>query len=171
MVLRGAVLAAGLLSATLCLAAGGIDIDRVSGLYVHKFTEHMADGETSYPAVDSLRIVRHTRDSAYFETFLSFANGHSCELSGIAKVEGDALVYREDDRAGRACEFRMRVMRGKIVFEDKDFGCSSQYCGMRGSLHGAIFSLQWRRPGGDLRKIRRSQSYRDAAAAYGRGQR
>jgi hypothetical protein len=169
MVLRGAALATGLLSATLCLAADGIDIDRISGLYVHKFTEHMADGETSYPAIDSLRIVRHTRDSAYFETFLSFANGHSCELSGIAKVAGDALVYREDDADGRTCEFRMRVVQGKVVFADKDFGCSSRYCGMRGSLDGANFSLQWRRPDGDLRKIRRSQSYRDAADAYGRG--
>ena len=166
-VLHAIIFAAGLSSAAVCLAEAGFDIDRVAGRYSHRFTEHMMDGET-YAAADSLRIVRHGRSSAYFETFLSFANGHSCSLSGIANVEAGALVYRQANTGSGACEFTMRVVGGKVVFADKGFGCSTQYCGMRGSLDGASFDLAWRRADRGLRNLYRSQSYRDAVGAHGR---
>ena len=78
-----------------------------------------------------------------------------CELSGIARAEGGALVYRGATGVGdEICELAIKPARGRIGFADKGERCRST-CGARGGYDGAWFSIarRQRMSAGERRKI------------------
>ena len=90
---------------------------------------------------DVLKLVRLDKGAAYFDIALNFFNGHMCELSGIARAEGGALVYRgATGVGGDICELAIKPAGGRIGFADKGERCRST-CGARGDYDGAWFSI------------------------------
>jgi hypothetical protein len=150
-------------AASSALAAPAISIDDVAGVYKHRFQNGMVDG-TKYASEDILEIVRVSPTEAYVRVHLEFYNGHLCSISGIAKAEGDALVYRPHQDYGEQCALRLQEQKGSLVFADPGGSCKVQYCGMRGSFRGEAFSLKDRRAIRYMRVLLNSREYGQAVA-------
>jgi hypothetical protein len=134
-------LALAALAPALALAAEApIDLAKLEGVY----RKRMPNGDSAgakYTTTDVLKLVRLDKGAAYFDIALNFFNGHMCELSGIAKAEGGALVYRGATGVGdEICELAIKPARGRIGFADKGQRCRST-CGARGGYAGAEFSI------------------------------
>ena len=98
-------IAATLLAAVSTLAlAADVSIDALAGDYKKTFPNGTIDGN-KYQSEDILEIVKVSPTAAYVRTHLEFFNGHVCNIWGVAKVEGDALVYHGEKtwRASRVC--------------------------------------------------------------------
>jgi len=154
--------AAAMLGFAHAAGAAGLDLDKIAGRYVVGFTNGNVEGGR-YHSEDLLEIVKIAPDAVYFRTHLEFFNGHECELSGVAEVSGPSLIYRDPPQQ---CELRLDVAGGKITFDDKDYHCREQSCGMRGGYSGAAFKLSLRRPICDRQKLLGSSDYADALKAY-----
>ena len=148
-------LALAALAPALALAGdGSLDIGRLEGVY----RKRMPNGDSAgakYTTTDVLKLVRLDRGAAYFDIALNFFNGHMCELSGIAKAESGALVYRGATGIGdEICELAIKPARGRIGFVDAGQRCRST-CGARGGYDGAWFSIAGRQrmSAGERRKI------------------
>jgi len=134
-------LALAALAPALALAGdGSADLARLEGV----FRKRMPNGDSAgakYTTTDVLKLVRLDKGTAYFDIALNFFNGHMCELSGIARAEGGALVYRGATGVGdEICELAIKPARGRIGFADKGERCRST-CGARGGYDGAWFSI------------------------------
>lgn len=151
-------------SMLLAPAAGAqhLDIDKIAGLYVTHFRNSDVSGEKFW-SDNELELVKVTPATAFFSTHLEFFNGHECELSGIAEVSGQSLIYRDPDQQ---CELRIDVGGGKLAFDDKDYHCREQSCGMRGGYSGVTFALKARRPVGDIAKLKASDDYVEALKEF-----
>ncbi|MFL5005435.1 MAG: hypothetical protein ACJ8DK_08860 [Microvirga sp.] len=134
-------LALAALAPALALAGdGSVDVGRLEGIYRKRMPNGDSAGAT-YTTTDVLRLVRLDQGAAYFDIALNFFNGHMCALSGIAKAEGGALVYRGATGVGdEICELAIKPARGRIGFADKGQRCRST-CGARGGYDGAWFSI------------------------------
>lgn len=150
--------------ALLALAANAadLDLDKIVGLYVDRFTNADISGR-HFPGANILELVKASPTTAFFRTHLDFFNGHECALSGIAEVDGASLVYRDP---AQQCELRMDVANGKLTFDDKDYHCREQSCGMRGGYSGVGFALKLRRPVADIAKIKASSDYAEALKEF-----
>ena len=119
---------------------GSVDIGKLEGVY----RKRMPNGDSAgakYTTTDVLKLVRLDKGAAYFDIALNFFNGHMCELSGIARAEGGALVYRGATGVGdEICELAIKPARGRIGFADAGQRCRST-CGARGGYDGAWFSI------------------------------
>lgn len=151
-------------SVLLALAAdaAGLDLDKLAGLYVNRFTNADISGR-HFPGADVLELVKVTPTTAFFRTHLDFFNGHECALSGIVEVDGASLVYRDP---AHQCELHIDVANGKLTFDDKDYHCRAQSCGMRGGYSGVAFTLTSRRPIADLAKLKASSDYAEALKEF-----
>jgi len=119
-------------------------IDGLEGLYRYRFDNGLMDG-TKYKSENRLTILKVTASSAYFNTHLEWANGHSCDLSGVADVDSSgALVYREPSLEGRVCVFTIKQDADRLVFDDKEGSCRLISCGTRGMLSGVEFQFSSR---------------------------
>jgi hypothetical protein len=145
-----------------CAGAADLDLNRVAGLYVSTFMNGDIAGD-KYWSDDVLEIVKVSRSTAYFRTYLSFFNGHECSLSGVAQVAGQSLVYADPKIQ---CELRLDVANGKITFADKDGACRQWNCGMRGMFNGEKFKLSSRRRITYMAKLLASVQYLDAVKEY-----
>jgi hypothetical protein len=146
--------------------AAEINIDAIAGIYKRSFI----NGDTSgakFRSEDTLEIVKASPNTVFLRTHLEFFNGHQCELSGIAKLERDALIYRGDTNAeGKRCMFTLRADRRAVRFEDPEGACRATSCGARGGYDGRTFSLSRRRPIRDLGAIRKSEEYKAAIEEF-----
>ena len=122
---------------------GSVDVGKLEGVY----RKRMPNGDSAgakYTTTDVLRLVRLDKGAAYFDIALNFFNGHMCELSGIARAESGALVYRGATGVGdEICELAIKPARGRIGFADADQRCRST-CGARDGYDGAWFSIAGR---------------------------
>jgi hypothetical protein len=145
-------------------AAESIDLDKVAGVYKDRFQNSLVDG-SKFTSENILEIVKTSPDEAYFNTHLEFYNGHECELSGLAHVERDALVYRSQlpDTKGES-EFRIRLTPKTVRFEDPDGNYRANYCGERGGFDGIEFKLSARRPIRYMKRLLASDDYKEAIA-------
>lgn len=158
-------LIAGALAAVLLVAAGPTSVDPVkalAGRYSQHFQNGLVDG-TSYWSDDVVEIVPVDARHAYVRVATEFYNGHSCSLAGVAKAEGDALVYREPKGGvtDGACTLTLRRAGAKLSFSDGDGGCKS-YCGARGGMTGADLPWKSRRAITYVARLKASQTYREA---------
>jgi hypothetical protein len=135
---------AGMIAASAAVAAD-IDIDKIAGVYKKQFKNGNISGD-KYESEDILEIVKVSPATAYVKTHLEFFNGHVCNISGVADLEGPALVYRGPDNIeGKPCELSVTAGRGKVTLNDKDGHCAIGTCGNRGMYNGTAFELKRRR--------------------------
>ena len=144
------------------LSAGPLSVDDVAGVYKNRFENGLVDG-TKFTSENVLEIVKVSPHEAYIRTHLEFYNGHSCSIYGIAKLEGDTLVYRPHDNvAGRQCVLTLQRKGDRIVFGDVGYACKDTYCGMHGSFNGVDFAMSRRRPIRYMKVLLDSRQYHDA---------
>lgn len=122
--------------------AAPFDPVAVAGVYKSRFQNSDVDGDT-WISEDILEIVRLSPTTAYIKSHLEFYNGHQCDISGVADVVDDALVYvdRSADAtlvSGKRCVLTLQVSATKITFEDPDSACKAIYCGARGGFVGDV---------------------------------
>jgi hypothetical protein len=161
---RGSLVAAtALFTAVSTLAfAANVNIDVLAGVYKKTFQNGNIDGG-KYQSEDILEIVKISPTTAYVRTHLEFFNGHVCNIWGVAKVEGDGLVYhRETNSQGKPCLLSMKVQAGKVTLDDKDGACAIGTCGNRGMYNGTAFELKKRRVIRYMDVLVNSDQYKDA---------
>ena len=161
---RRSLVAATTLSAAVSSVAlaADINIDALAGVYKKTFPNGNIDGG-KYQSEDILEIVKVSPTTAYVRTHLEFFNGHVCNIWGVAKVEGDALVYRgETNSQGKPCLLSVKVQGGKVTLDDKDGACAIGTCGNRGMYNGTAFELKKRRAIRYMDVLVKSDQYKDA---------
>ena len=155
-----AIVAIGMLAIP-ALAADG-PIETLAGVYKTQFKNGNISGD-KYDSEDILEIVKVSPKTAYIRTHLEFFNGHVCNIWGVAKVEGDGLVYhRETNSQGKPCLLSMKVQAGKVTLDDKDGACAIGTCGNRGMYNGTAFELKKRRAIRYMDVLENSDQYKDA---------
>ncbi len=160
-------MAAALLAASPA-GAQTLDLAAVEGAYRHSFPNELVTGE-KYTSEDILEVVRLSPATAYLRTRLNFANGHQCAMYGVARVEGQALVYRRPPEAGSPpCVLTLRFQGGQVVFADQGDHCRETDCGARGAYGGAALPAASRRRITYLDRLRASQEYREAQDEFQR---
>jgi hypothetical protein len=161
---RGSLVAAtALFTAVSTLAfAANVNIDVLAGVYKKTFQNGNIDGG-KYQSEDILEIVKISPTTAYVPTHLEFFNGHVCSIWGVAKVEGDRLVYHgETNSQGKPCLLSVKVQAGKVTLDDKDGACAIGTCGNRGMYNGTAFELKKRRAIRYMSVLMNSDQYKDA---------
>ena len=161
---RGSLVAAtALFTAVSTLAfAANVNIDVLAGVYKKTFQNGNIDGG-KYQSEDILEIVKISPTTAYVRTHLEFFNGHVCNIWGVAKVEGDGLVYHgETNSQGKQCLLSVKLQGGKVTLDDKDGACAIGTCGNRGMYNGTAFELKKRRAIRYMDVLENSDQYKDA---------
>jgi hypothetical protein len=161
---RGSLVAAtALFTAVSTLAfAANVNIDVLAGVYKKTFQNGNIDGG-KYQSEDILEIVKISPTTAYVRTHLEFFNGHVCNIWGVAKVEGDGLVYHgETNSQGKPCLLSVKGQAGKVTLDDKDGACAIGTCGNRGMYNGTAFELKKRRVIRYMDVLVNSDQYKDA---------
>lgn len=163
--------------------AGGAEtpplIQTLAGRYSKHLLNGMMDGER-YWSDDVVEVVPLRDEAAFVRVALQFANGHGCDLSGVAKVEHDQLVYRESPLPGYSlpvpgswevehpCVLRLSRVGAKLQLDDGEGSCHGWHCGMRGTLTWAL-PFSSRRPITYMPLIKVSRQYQDALTRWGSG--
>lgn len=146
-----------------------LDPSSVAGVYKHSFDNGDVEGDR-YRSEDILELVTVSPKTVYFRTRLEFFNGHECALSGIADVEGAALVFHDPqaDYQGRHCVLRIEKTAAALAFREGDatWTCKNEYCGERGAFEGEDFALRERRTIRYMARLLASQEYREAVSSY-----
>ena len=126
-----APLIAGAAAATIALDGPAQDL---AGRYTRAHEVGMVRGEP-FQAEDVVEIAPVSAEAAYVSLQLNFFNGHMCELSGVARAEGEALLYTEpawDDPEMPRCQLRID-RRGDSLHLGDGGGSCRVYCGARGT--------------------------------------
>ncbi len=140
-------------------------IDQLAGVYRTHSLQARMDG-TEYTAENILEFVALTPATAYFRTRVEGSNGHECNLSGVAALEPDSLVYRPAKpflEGGPLCRLTIRIDGDRLALDDPDDGCHSA-CGVRASFADGIFPRSARRPIRYLTRLRQSSEFKQALA-------
>ena len=141
----------------------------MAGRYTAERGYALITGET-FRSTDELLILPEGPGRAYVEVETWFFNGHSCSLSGLAKVEGDYLIVRGPANADRQCLLRLRLgSEGISMAEDEARSCTRLACGARGSFAMQFgrepdFRHTTRRAIQDADRIRATDAYKAAIA-------
>ena len=119
----------------------------LAGRFTHSFPNGSVDGE-GYTSIDEVLIVPIDARRALIDIHLFFYNGHQCNISGLATLEGAALVTRDTDMTGYGdggpCVLRIQRAGDRIAWDDQ--GTCSGYCGARGTLRNGGIAWSSRRP-------------------------
>ncbi|MGZ3410699.1 MAG: hypothetical protein ACXWJT_05290 [Xanthobacteraceae bacterium] len=143
-----------------------INIDSFAGVYRKTFANGNIDGG-KYQSEDILEIVKVSPSTAYIRTHLEFFNGHVCNIWGVAKIEGDALVYRGPSNIeGKPCVLSVKTVGGKVTLFDEHDACTVGTCGNRGMYTGEKFDLKTRRAIRYMDVLTKSEQYTDAVKEY-----
>lgn len=158
----------GFAAGVMVLAAAPLDpVTALAGRYSEHFKNGTVDGET-YWSDNVVELVPVDARHAYVRFALEFYNGHSCSLQGVARSEGDALVYREpvaEQIGEQQCTLRI-VRRGdKLVWDDAGGSCKD-HCGARGSFTNGTIAWKSKRAISYLPRLKGSQEYREALTAW-----
>ena len=118
-------------------------VEGFEGFYRYRFNNRLMDG-TPYQSENRLTVLKLSANSAYFLTHLDWANGHTCDLSGVAELDptGAALVYRKPSLEDKVCVFRISRGKDRLVFSDDDGACRIISCGSRGMLATVEFKFK-----------------------------
>ena len=148
----------------LLLAAAKTSADpaqALSGRYYRQFPNAFVSGE-KYTGEHIVEIVPVAHGAAYFRIHLDYYNGHSCTIYGIARVEEDALVYRDPspDHEGGPCVLELKRSGNSLSIDDGQATCHSSHCGMRGSFSNVSLPFSSKRPIGYMARLKASREYR-----------
>jgi len=135
-VMLAAILASAVLT---CQAKDLPTIDSVQGIYKYSFPNALMDS-TQYTSENRFLLMPTSPATAYFDVHLEWANGHSCDLSGIAEVASQSmLTYTTPTFDDGICNFNITLDTNKFVLNDKNRECRRISCGSRGMLDGVEF--------------------------------
>ena len=145
--------------------------DDVVSALAGRYSSHFKNGTMQggvYWSDDVAEIVPVGTDAAYIRIGLDFANGHSCTIAGVGKIDGERILY--DDRAAALpdeppCRLSVSRKGNDLSIDDGDGSCKS-YCGTRGSLTGQTLPFASRRPITYMQRLRASANYKDALEAW-----
>ena len=152
------------LAATAVCAASWLSIDEIAGVYKYAYPNALADGE-KFTSEHVLEIVKLSPTEAYIRSHMEFYNGHVCGVWGVAKLEGDALVYRPRHNVTDAiCALSMRKQGARIVLGDSNNACKFDFCGEHGYLDGVGYPLSSRKPIRYMKRLQASRQYDEAVA-------
>jgi hypothetical protein len=142
--------------------AASVNVDAIAGVYKKQFKNGLVSGE-KYESEDILEIVKVSPTSAYIRAHLEFFNAHQCNINGVAKADGNVLVYRgETNSQGKQCLLSVKVAGGKIALDDKDGACAIGTCGARGMYNGTAFELKKKRAIRYMDRLKKSDEYLDS---------
>jgi hypothetical protein len=146
-------------------------MQQISGVYKERFqSAAIVPGKPDepYQAEDVIEIVPYDADHLYVRTHLDFYNGHTCDISGMARYENGAFVYHDPERLlpdEPPCALKVGIVKDKLVITDRTtpdaVSSCSAYCGVRGSLNYSI-GLDKRRPIRYLDRLKASRQYAHA---------
>lgn len=142
-------------------------IEDLDGLYKYNFPNMRMDG-TDYTSENRLLLFQTSPNALYFETHLDWANGHSCDLSGIAELDLESrqfLLYTAPSLSEKTCAFTIRLEKDKLVFDDQGGACMLSSCGSRGSFDGVEFKYNTRHEI-EPASIKRSPGFRRATQEF-----
>ena len=141
--------------------------NQLSGRYSTHFQNGDVSGDT-YWSDNVLEVVPVSAEAAYLRIETQFFNGHMCSLSGIGRMEGEALVYQEPPfMAGeKPCRLTLRRTGKDVVLQDTDSACRVGHCGARGSFNGQTFPLSSHRAITYLPRLKASREYQAALKAW-----
>lgn len=150
-------------------AAAVSPVSQLAGRYSKSFPNGLVDG-TEYTSEDIVEIVTVDPKHSYVRLDLEFFNGHVCGLRGVARAEGDALVYREPgEPIGRKqCVLRIERKGAQLTWDNGDNSCSA-YCGARGSFGDGALPWRSKRPITYLARLKGAREYRDALTEWRTG--
>lgn len=125
-----------------------------------------------YTGEDVVEIVPIGPRTAYVRAHLDYVNGHYCAIYGVAKAEGQALVYR-DPRPGLgehgSCVLTIRRSNTSLVLDDGEKRGCYGYCGARGSLNNVKMPYSSKRAIRYMPRLKASREYRNALAEWRTG--
>jgi hypothetical protein len=152
----------------LCSEAGDDKdaLQALKGTYTYSFPNGLMNGK-KYSSQNKLQLLPITPSAAYFNVHLDWANGHVCNISGVARIEGNEaeLVYRTPSIEGKTCKLTLNSKREGIEIGDKAGACRLISCGTRGRLDGVQFSFKSRaKIQGE--SIRKSRDFKHAWEEY-----
>lgn len=129
----------------------GDSIDALQGVYKHSFSNAYMNGK-KYRSTEILEILRLSSTTAYFRTHLEAANGHICDIAGIADAQADdSLMYRTASHKDQMCVLSIHSIKNGVELKDAPTevypggACRVIACGSRGGLDGAKFQNSERR--------------------------
>jgi len=139
-------LPAAMLGFTACQAQELATVEQLQGSYKYTVTNSLMTGD-KYSAENQLLLMKTSPNTAYFETHLKWANGHSCDFFGIANVASPTqLIYSTSSIMDKTCTFNINIKKDKFIFADSDGACRLISCGTRGGLDGVEFQLNTKQP-------------------------
>ena len=130
------VLPLGLLVIGTAALASSSAVSSLAGRYTHRFKNGNIDGDVYY-TTDVVEILPIDAGSAVINMELNFFNGHSCSVSGIAKLDRDRLIYREQDPnpwSDGGCRLEIWRDRTKLRWTEGEGTSCQNHCGARGGL-------------------------------------
>jgi hypothetical protein len=143
----------------------------IDGVYKHRFQNTMAvpgQADQTYESEDILELLPYDDKHLYLRAHLEFANGHTCDIAGMAGYEHGAFVYHDPtppQPRERACALRLHVTDKKLVLTDRETpdaeATCRAYCGARGDLDYEI----GREARSEIRygeRLKKSKAYRRA---------
>lgn len=159
------------------LATGALAPDpaqTLAGRYYKQSQLHIVGYESDpYTGEDVVEIVPIAPRTAYVRVHLDFTNAHYCAIYGVARAEGDALVYRDPRPAFRnygRCVLTIRHAGRSLSIDDGELTrCSPGYCGVRGTLSGVTLPYASKRPIRYLSRLKASREYCNALAEWRSG--
>ncbi|SHO57647.1 hypothetical protein [Vibrio quintilis] len=129
----------------ICQAQNYQPLDKLQGIYKYSFPNALINN-TQYTSENHFMLMRTSPDTAYFETHLEWANGHQCDLSGIAKVKSPrVLTYTTSSIMEKICTFNINLEKDKFIFHDSNGACRLISCGSRGMLDDVEFKYNTQR--------------------------
>ena len=143
-------------------------IDKIEGVYKERFKNGLVTGET-FTSENIFEIMKVAPNAAYINYSLIFFNGHTCDLQGIAEVEGDKLIFR-DPSEDTSCVLSIEVKGKQLVTDDisplNANGSCKYYCGMRGGFSNITFDIAAKRKIRYTKRIETSEDFKHAIAEY-----
>lgn len=141
-------------------------ISEVAGAYKHthtiKFVQLSPNDAESAAVDDLLEIVPYKDQGIYFQASLNFYNGHTCDISGIAKLQDGEFIMKRD-----RCEMSIDVTDTHIDLVDLNDECRQMSCGARGSYDNEKgFARSTRKRIANTRPIKVSEQYSNAVKAF-----
>lgn len=173
--LRQPLLALALVLPLLTIGASAPDpAQTLAGRYYKQSQLHIVGFESEpYTGEDVVEIVPIAPRTAYVRVHLDFTNAHSCAIYGVARAEGDALVYRDPRPAFRSygrCVLTIRHAGRSLSIDDgEQTSCWPGHCGVRGTLSGVTLPHASKRPIRYMPRLKASREYRNALAEWRTG--
>lgn len=143
----------------------------IDGVYKHRFPNTMVvpgQANEAYTSEDIVEIVPYDERHLYLRAHLEFANGHTCDIAGMAGYEHGAFVYHDPEppmKGERPCALRLHVTDKKLVLTDRETpdaeATCRAYCGARGDLDYEI-GRDARREIRYGERLKKSREYRKA---------